>query len=165
MYAVRYGASLPSRMAKTFGERLKDARINKKGWSQDQAAESADMTPNYYARIERNVSKPSPKAITRLAIALDLDRADLGEPEPSAKDDPEDTYPARRPLLLDPEFKTAPEEVRRRVMGWPDAGAEWTTRQWFELFSKSLELHAKGELDPRKDPNAKPARRRGGSNR
>ena len=168
MILSQSSASLPS-MA-TFGQRIKDARTKKKGWAQADLAAAAEVSVNYMARVERDLDAPSDRLITRIANALEMSRDELGEPEATAARGSDPTpvklsseakkYPARRPLLADPEFESSPAAVRDRVLGWPDAGADWTTRQWYALFEQSLELHKQDKLDPRKDPAAKPARPR-----
>lgn len=169
MFLEHHSASLPS-MAPTFGQRIRKLREERKGWSAAQLAAAADVSANYMSRIERDEDAPSPRAITRIANALGVARDELGEPESSAARGSEtatpkgareaEKYPRRKALLEDPEFIDAPKPVRDRVLGWPDAGADWTTRQWYVLFEQSLQLHKEGKLDPRKDPDAKPARSR-----
>lgn len=160
MLTAHHSASLPSRMAKldgaTFGDRVRFARERLKGWSQDQLADDVDVTTNYVARVERGEARPSEKLITRLANALGVSRDDLGELGAPTKDE----YPARAALLADPEFKKSHPDVRARVLGWPDADTEWTTRQWYEAFSTALRLQAEGRIDPKADPAARPARKR-----
>jgi transcriptional regulator with XRE-family HTH domain len=152
--------SLPLMTARiTFGARVRAAREREQGWTQEELGKRVDVRGNYIAQIERDERAPSELLITRLANVLGKKREDLGQPEAAAGEDAA-KYPARRPLLRDEEFKKAPEEVRQRVLGWPDAGEDWTTRQWYELFSESMRLHEKDEVDPRKDTSTKPARAR-----
>jgi transcriptional regulator with XRE-family HTH domain len=152
-----------SKKRTTFGARICEARTKKLGWTQVELGTRVNVTGNYIAQLERDERPPSDILITRLANALGMTRDELGTPEPRKGDNVEyKKYPARKPLLDDDEFLDAPEPVRQHVLSWPDAGAEWTTRQWYELFSRSLDLHKEGKLDPRKDSSAKPARPRKG---
>lgn len=165
MFFTHHSAILPS--MSTFGQRIRAQRENVKGWSQTELADEIGCTANYISRVERDADAPSNVFITKLANALGMTREHLGSPEPSAKRgaDPAPSgeanrYPARVPLLKDKEFINAPRTVKDRVLGWPDAGADWTTRQWYALFEQSLALHGTKQTDARKDPRSKPARKR-----
>jgi len=54
------------------GSRIKELR-KKKGLSQEQLSEKADITPNYLSRIERGTENPTLDMLIRLAAALDVE--------------------------------------------------------------------------------------------
>lgn len=62
--------------AKTPGEIFKQARL-KKGLTQVEVAEKAGLGDNTYPKIERDISKPSPKSIKKLAKVLDVDASKI----------------------------------------------------------------------------------------
>lgn len=165
MFVDHVRASLPSTMAHankgptTFGERVRVARSDLKGWTQRRLGDEVEVTSNYIARIERDEVVPSPILITRLVNALGVSRESLGQPERKSTTE-DDDYPARSPLLADVTFKKAPPDVRQRVLGWPDAGESMSTADWYEIFGRALYLHRYGKLDPKDDPQAKRAKPR-----
>lgn len=58
------------------GKKLKDAR-KKLGLKQSDVAEKADISVNYYARIERNEENPTLETLERVLKALKLKSADV----------------------------------------------------------------------------------------
>ncbi len=58
------------------GKKLKDAR-KKLGLKQSDVAQKADISPNYYARIERNEENPTLETLERVLKALKLKSADV----------------------------------------------------------------------------------------
>jgi len=54
------------------GNRIKELR-KKKGLSQEQLSEKAEITPNYLSRIERGTENPTLDMFIRLANALDVE--------------------------------------------------------------------------------------------
>ena len=57
---------------KTFGAKVVKAR-NRKGLTQDQLAEMADITQNNLSRIERGLYSPGIDILLRIADALDME--------------------------------------------------------------------------------------------
>jgi transcriptional regulator with XRE-family HTH domain len=55
--------------ARRFGERLRNAR-RRRGWTQAQLAEAAEVGANYVPRLERGEMTPSVESAHRLASAL-----------------------------------------------------------------------------------------------
>ncbi len=58
------------------GKKLKDAR-KKLGLKQFDVAEKADISVNYYARIERNEENPTLETLERVLKALKLKSSDV----------------------------------------------------------------------------------------
>lgn len=58
------------------GKKLKDAR-KKLGLKQSDVAQKADISPNYYARIERNEENPTLETLERVLKTLKLKSADV----------------------------------------------------------------------------------------
>jgi transcriptional regulator with XRE-family HTH domain len=58
------------------GKKLKDAR-KKLGFKQSDVAEKADISVNYYARIERNEENPTLETLERVLKALKLKSSDV----------------------------------------------------------------------------------------
>jgi transcriptional regulator with XRE-family HTH domain len=58
------------------GKKLKDAR-KKLGLKQYDVAEKADISVNYYARIERNEENPTLETLERVLKALKLKSSDV----------------------------------------------------------------------------------------
>lgn len=58
------------------GKKLKDAR-KKLGLKQSDVAEKADISVNYYARIERNEENPTLETLERVLKALKLKSSDV----------------------------------------------------------------------------------------
>lgn len=58
------------------GKKLKDAR-KKLGLKQSDVAEKADISVNYYARIERNEENPTLETLKRVLKALKLKSAEV----------------------------------------------------------------------------------------
>jgi len=58
------------------GKKLKDAR-KKLGLKQSDVAEKADISINYYARIERNEENPTLETLERVLKALKLKSSDV----------------------------------------------------------------------------------------
>ncbi len=58
------------------GKKLKDAR-KKLGLKQSEVAEKADISVNYYARIERNEENPTLETLERVLKALKLKSSDV----------------------------------------------------------------------------------------
>lgn len=58
------------------GKTLKDAR-KKLGLKQSDVAERADISVNYYARIERNEENPTLETLERVLKALKLKSSDV----------------------------------------------------------------------------------------
>ena len=54
------------------GNRIKELR-RKKGLSQEQLSEKAEITPNYLSRVERGTENPTLNMLIRLANALDVE--------------------------------------------------------------------------------------------
>lgn len=54
------------------GNRIKELR-KKKGLSQEELSEKADITPNYLSRIERGTENPTMDMFIRLADALGVE--------------------------------------------------------------------------------------------
>ena len=61
---------------KQIGKKLKDAR-KKLGLKQSDVAEMADISVNYYARIERNEENPTLETLERVLKALKLKSSDV----------------------------------------------------------------------------------------
>ena len=59
-----------------FAGRLRQAR-NDKGWTQEDLAESAKLSPRYVGQLERNQASPSLNVVGRLARALGVEPIDL----------------------------------------------------------------------------------------
>ena len=58
------------------GKKLKDAR-KKLGLKQSDVAEKANISVNYYARIERNEENPTLETLERVLKALKLKSSDV----------------------------------------------------------------------------------------
>jgi transcriptional regulator with XRE-family HTH domain len=58
------------------GKKLKDAR-KRLGLKQSEVAEKADISVNYYARIERNEENPTLETLERVLKALKLKSSDV----------------------------------------------------------------------------------------
>ena len=58
------------------GKKLKDAR-KRLGLKQSDVAEKADISVNYYARIERNEENPTLETLERVLKALKLKSSDV----------------------------------------------------------------------------------------
>ncbi len=58
------------------GKKLKDTR-KKLGLKQSDVAEKADISVNYYARIERNEENPTLETLERVLKALKLKSSDV----------------------------------------------------------------------------------------
>ena len=58
------------------GKKLKDAR-KRLGLKQTDVAEKADISVNYYARIERNEENPTLETLERVLKALKLKSSDV----------------------------------------------------------------------------------------
>ena len=58
------------------GKKLKEAR-KKLGLKQSDVAEKADISVNYYARIERNEENPTLETLERVLKALKLKSSDV----------------------------------------------------------------------------------------
>jgi transcriptional regulator with XRE-family HTH domain len=58
------------------GKKLKDAR-KKLGLKQSDVAEKAEISVNYYARIERNEENPTLETLERVLKALKLKSSDV----------------------------------------------------------------------------------------
>lgn len=54
------------------GNRIKELR-KKKGLSQEQLSEKAEITPNYLSRVERGTENPTLDMFIRLANALEVE--------------------------------------------------------------------------------------------
>lgn len=54
------------------GNRIKELR-KKKGLSQEQLSEKAEITPNYLSRVERGTENPTLNMLIRLANALEVE--------------------------------------------------------------------------------------------
>ena len=67
------------KLAEAFGQRVRDLR--KHGASepitQERLAEAMGVTPGYIGQIERGITNVTLLTVTRVAIALDVDPADL----------------------------------------------------------------------------------------
>ncbi len=61
---------------RTLGKKIKDAR-KKLGLKQSDVAEKADISVNYYARIERNEENPTLETLERVLKALKLKSSDV----------------------------------------------------------------------------------------
>ncbi len=60
----------------SIGRNVRAAR-DKRGWTQEQLAEKADMHPAFLGQIERGIKKPSLKTLKQVADALGLKAGDL----------------------------------------------------------------------------------------
>ena len=69
----------------TFGEHLKRTR-HARGLTQEQAANLAGMHPANLRRIERGAANPSLSTMARLAVALEVNLADLVRGIPRQQD-------------------------------------------------------------------------------
>lgn len=58
------------------GKKLKDAR-KKLGLKQSEVAEKADISVNYYARIERDEENPTIETLERVLKALKIKSSDV----------------------------------------------------------------------------------------
>ena len=63
-------------LAREFGERVRVLR-RRRGWSQEQLADSTGMHRTFIGQVENGKSGPTLVTITRLALALAVDPADL----------------------------------------------------------------------------------------
>lgn len=54
------------------GNRIKELR-KKKGLSQEQLSEKAEITPNYLSRVERGTENPTLNMLIKLANALEVE--------------------------------------------------------------------------------------------
>lgn len=63
-------------VSQKIGKKLKDAR-KKLGLKQSEVAEKADISVNYYARIERNEENPTLETLERVLKALKLKSSDV----------------------------------------------------------------------------------------
>lgn len=61
---------------KKIGKKLKDAR-KRLGLKQSDVAQKADISVNYYARIERNEENPTLETLERVLKALKLKSSDV----------------------------------------------------------------------------------------
>ena len=66
----------PTPRQKEFGRRIKDRR-DRLGWSQEALALEAGINRTYIGSLESGERNPSLENITRLAVALGVDAADL----------------------------------------------------------------------------------------
>ena len=62
--------------SKTAARIFKEARL-KRGLTQVEVANKADLHFNTYAKIERGISKPSPRSIKKLIEALDIESSQI----------------------------------------------------------------------------------------
>jgi transcriptional regulator with XRE-family HTH domain len=62
--------------AELFGRRLRSIRLDR-GWTQEQLAERAEITPTYTSDLERAAKVPSLTIKLRLARAFDIDVSEL----------------------------------------------------------------------------------------
>lgn len=60
----------------SIGRNIRAAR-GKRGWTQEQLAEKADLHPAFLGQIERGIKKPSLKTLKQVADALCLKAGDL----------------------------------------------------------------------------------------
>lgn len=61
---------------KTAGQILKEARL-KKGLTQVEVADKADIHPNTYAKIERGENKPSSESVGKLIKVLGIESSKI----------------------------------------------------------------------------------------
>jgi DNA-binding XRE family transcriptional regulator len=69
-------ASLVSDFTKALGRAVEFAR-RRRGWTQDQLADRADLNRGYLGGIERGERNPTLDIIVKLAAALDMRLSDL----------------------------------------------------------------------------------------
>lgn len=60
------------------GNRIKELR-KKRGLSQEQLSEKAEITPNYLSRVERGTENPTLDMFIKLAKALEVDMWEMFE--------------------------------------------------------------------------------------
>jgi transcriptional regulator with XRE-family HTH domain len=116
--------------AKELGRQVLVKR-KEKGWSQEQLGQMADISRNYVSQIERGgADSISIKVINKLAIALSVSPAELGEsPSPSSVMIP----PSLRELGLQDNL---PYEVIDKLANIPRRGKEpKTVAEWRDLYS------------------------------
>ena len=65
--------------AEFFGRRLRELRTMH-GWTQEQMAEKAGITPTYTSDLERGEKVPSLTIVLRLARALDISVSEMLQP-------------------------------------------------------------------------------------
>jgi len=107
------------------------AKRKENGWSQEQLGQMADISRNYVSQIERGEADSiSIKVINKLAIALGVSPAELGESSsPSTVMIP----PSLRELGLQDNL---PYEVIDKLANIPRRGKEpKTVAEWRELYS------------------------------
>lgn len=135
------GSEIPS----SLGQRIADLR-ERRGWTQRQLAEAADLSPTFLSEIENDRRNVGAAILLRIADALDasLDYLLRGE---------EEEPPLRRPVVVPPELSAAAEEqgwsysqtlgvlqARRVVIARRGGVAiderpmrEWSREQWIEF--------------------------------
>lgn len=112
----RGGASMPTRKARIehaevvrrFGARLRELRSSR-GFTQEQLAEKAQVTPSYVGRLERGGAAPGIDLVERLAKALGVKVAELLPEE----DDPQtlEVMRAQAKVLFDQLVKRGDREA------------------------------------------------------
>ena len=85
-----------------FGKNVSTLR-NRRGWSQEELAEKADVSRNTISDIEKGDKFARPKTLVSLALAFETDVYELLKPEGVLPDKPTDI------------FAEYSEEVRERV--------------------------------------------------
>jgi transcriptional regulator with XRE-family HTH domain len=72
------------RLAAPIGRAIAEARA-RRGWTQEELAEAASLTPGYIARLERGQRLPGPLVLDRLTRILGVNLADIWPQELTKK--------------------------------------------------------------------------------
>jgi transcriptional regulator with XRE-family HTH domain len=107
---------------KSIGDRIREIR-EKKGWTQDDLANAADMNRVTIAKYEAGRIEPKSRSLQKLAAALEINANLLIDGESKMDDDDRELWELREKVRRDPErhylFKLASngtiDDVRRAV--------------------------------------------------
>ena len=107
---------------KSIGERIREIR-EKKGWTQDDLANAADMNRVTIAKYEAGRIEPKSRSLQKLAAALEINANLLIDGESKINDDDRELWELREKVRRDPErhylFSLASngtiDDVRRAV--------------------------------------------------
>lgn len=107
---------------KSIGDRIREIR-EKKGWTQDDLANAADMNRVTIAKYEAGRIEPKSRSLQKLAAALEINANLLIDGESKMDDDNRELWELREKVRRDPErhylFKLASngtiDDVRRAV--------------------------------------------------
>jgi len=79
LIGIKADAMEPDEIKKTFGARVRSLR-QRRGWSQEELAEAADLDRTHVGKIERGQRDPGLVVVVRLADALSVSPGELIHP-------------------------------------------------------------------------------------